>query len=262
MGYPEVVLASRADAVMYLTLNRPEKLNAINYTVIGMLLEYLDEAANAPEIRAVVLTGSGRAFSAGDDISGMGELPFGLPPGEHPVRFMQQRLMRTWYWLPKPTIAAVHGRCHGIAEDLALAADFRLVSRDTVFGDLRSRRAIPIGSGGTYLLPRLIGLPAATRIILAGDTIDSDAMVRLGLAAEVIDDDEFDDEVRAFARRMAAGPTKAIGMYKTEMRRNLTAGSFEDALDFEMTLLDTPVEDRVEGARSFVEGRAPEYSGR
>lgn len=262
MGEPEVVLVSRADAIMYLTLNRPEKLNAINYVVIGKLLEYLDEAATDPEIRAVVLTGSGRAFSAGDDISGMGELPFGLPPGEHPVRFMQQRLMRKWYWLAKPTIAAVHGRCHGIAEDLALAADFRIVSRDCVFGDIRSRRAIPIGSGGTYLLPRLIGLPAATRIILTGDTIDSEAVVRLGLAAEVIDDDKFDDEVRAFALRMAAGPTKAIGMYKTEMRRNLTAGSFEEALDFEMTLLDTPVEDRAEGARSFVEGRAPEFTGR
>jgi 2-(1,2-epoxy-1,2-dihydrophenyl)acetyl-CoA isomerase len=252
---------SRADRVMYLTLNRPEKLNAINYQIIGNLLGYLDESAKDPEIRAVVLAGAGRAFSAGDDLRGMGELPYGLPPGEHPVRFMQQRLMRRWFWFNKPTIAAVHGNCHGIAGDLALAADFRIVSRDTVFGDIRVRRAVPIGSGGTFLLPRLIGLSAATRIILTGDTITADDMVRLGLTAEVTDPDVFEEAVRSFAIRMAHAPTKAIGVMKTEMRRNLSASSFDDALDFEMSLLDTPVEDRAEGARSFAEGRRPEFTG-
>jgi 2-(1,2-epoxy-1,2-dihydrophenyl)acetyl-CoA isomerase len=258
---PEVVLMSRADRVMYLTLNRPEKLNAINYQIIGNLLGYLDESAKDPEIRAVVLAGAGRAFSAGDDLRGMGELPYGLPPGEHPVRFMQQRLMRRWFWFNKPTIAAVHGNCHGIAGDLALAADFRIVSRDTVFGDIRVRRAVPIGSGGTFLLPRLIGLSAATRIILTGDTITADDMVRLGLTAEVTDPDVFEEAVRSFAIRMAHAPTKAIGVMKTEMRRNLSASSFDDALDFEMSLLDTPVEDRAEGARSFAEGRRPVFTG-
>jgi enoyl-CoA hydratase/carnithine racemase len=187
---------SRADRVMYLTLNRPEKLNAINYRIIGNLLGYLDESAKDPEIRAVVLTGAGRAFSAGDDLRGMGVLPYGLPPGEHPVRFMQQRLMRRWFWFNKPTIAAVHGNCHGIAGDLALAADFRIVSRDTVFGDIRVRRAVPIGSGGTFLLPRLIGLPAATRIILAGETITADGMLRLGLTSEVFEDRDATQYVR------------------------------------------------------------------
>jgi 2-(1,2-epoxy-1,2-dihydrophenyl)acetyl-CoA isomerase len=252
---------SRADRVMYLTLNRPEKLNAINYQIIGNLLGYLDESAKDPEIRAVVLAGAGRAFSAGDDLRGMGELPYGLPPGEHPVRFMQQRLMRRWFWFNKPTIAAVHGNCHGIAGDLALAADFRIVSRDAVFGDIRVRRAVPIGSGGTFLLPRLIGLSAATRIILTGDTITADDMVRLGLTAEVTDPDVFEEAVRSFAIRMAHAPTKAIGVMKTEMRRNLSASSFDDALDFEMSLLDTPVEDRAEGGRSFAEGRRPVFTG-
>lgn len=261
MAEKEVIVA-RSEGVMYLTLNRPDKLNAVNYAVIGLLLESLDEAAQDPEIRSVVLTGAGRAFSAGDDVRGMGELPFALPPGEHPVRFMQQRLIRRWYWLPKPTIAAVHGRCHGIGQDLALAADFRLVSRDTVFGDIRSRRAVPIGSGGTYLLPALIGLSAATRIILTGDTIDSEDMVRLGLASEVIDDEKFEATVREFATHMAQAPTKALGIAKTEMRHNLTVGSLEEALEFEMSLLDTPVEDRSEGAQSFIEGRSPVYTGR
>ncbi len=261
MGDPEVVLMSRADGVMYLTLNRPEKLNAINYRIIWSLLGHLDESARDPEVRAIVLTGAGRAFSAGDDVRGMGEIPPGLPPGEHPVRFMQQRLMRRWFWLDKPTIAAIHGNCHGIAGDLALAADFRIVCRDTVFGDLRVRRAIPIGSGGTFLLPRLIGLSAATRIILTGETMTAYDMVRLGLTSEVTEPDAFDETVRDFAQRMAQAPTKAIGVMKTEMRRNLSAGSFDDALEFEMALLDTPVEDRAEGARSFAEGRRPTFTG-
>jgi 2-(1,2-epoxy-1,2-dihydrophenyl)acetyl-CoA isomerase len=252
---------SCADGVMYLTLNRPKKLNAINYTVIWALLGYLDDAAKDSAIRAVVLTGAGPAFSAGDDLRGMGEVPHGLPPGEHPVRFMQQRLMRRWYWLDKPTIAAVHGNCHGIAGDLALAADFRIVCRDTIFGDIRARRAVPIGSGGTFLLPRLIGLSAAARIILTGDTITADDMVRFGLTSEVMEPDGFEEAVRSFATRMAQAPTKAIGIMKTEMRRNLTAGSFDDALEFEMSLLDTPVDDRIEGSRSFAEGRPPVFTG-
>jgi 2-(1,2-epoxy-1,2-dihydrophenyl)acetyl-CoA isomerase len=262
VGDPEVVLMSRVDGVLYLTLNRPEKLNAINYEIIGHLLSYLDESARDPDTRAVVLAGAGRAFSAGDDLLGMGQLPYGLPPGEHPVRFMQQRLMKRWFWLDKPTIAAVHGNCHGISGDLALAADFRIVSRDTIFGDIRVRRAVPIGSGGTFLLPRLIGLPAATRIILTGDTLTAEDMVRLGLTSEVTETDVFEDTVRSFATRMAQAPTKAIGVMKTEMRRNLSASSFDDALEFEMSLLDTPVEDRAEGARSFAEGRLPAFTGR
>jgi 2-(1,2-epoxy-1,2-dihydrophenyl)acetyl-CoA isomerase len=261
MGDPDVVLMSRADGVMYLTLNRPEKLNAINYAIIWKLLGFLDESARDPQIRAVVLMGAGRAFSAGDDVRGMGEVPHGLPPGEHPVRFMQQRLMRRWFWLDKPTIAALHGNCHGIAGDLALAADFRIVCSNTVFGDLRVRRAIPIGSGGTFLLPRLIGLSAASRIILTGDTITADDMMRLGLTAEVTAPDALDGAVRSFAARMAQAPTKAIGVMKTEMRRNLAASSFDDALEFEMSLLDTPVEDRAEGSRSFAEGRQPVFTG-
>jgi 2-(1,2-epoxy-1,2-dihydrophenyl)acetyl-CoA isomerase len=258
----DVVLESRADGVMFLTLNRPDKLNAINYDVIAKLLGHIDEAAKDPDIRAVVMSGVGRAFSAGDDVRGMGDIPFGLPPGEHPVRFMQQRLLRRWFWLPKPTIAAIHGRCHGIGQDLTLAADFRLVSRDTVFGDIRARRAVPIGSGSTFLLPRLIGLSAASRIILTGDVIDADEMVRLNLTATVIEDEDFEDAVREFATILAKGPTKAIGVMKSEMKKNLTAGSFEEALEFEMSLLDTPVEDRVEGAQSFIEGRTPVYTGR
>jgi len=255
------VLVERAGETLVLTLNRPEKLNAINYSMIGALLEQVHEAATDDSIRAVLLTGSGRAFSAGDDVKGMGTPVRELSPGEHPVGAMQQALIRQWFWLRKPTIAALRGRCHGIGQDLALSADFRIVAASTVMGDMRARRAIPVGSGGTFLLPLLVGLPAATAIMLTGDTIDSAAIERIGLATKVVDDDELDTAARDFAAQLASGPTKALGIMKYEMRSNLR-NELDRALALELSLLDTPVEDRAEGRLSFTEGRPPVFSGR
>jgi len=257
----EEVLVERAGETLLLTLNRPEKLNAINYAMIGTLLEQVHEAATDDSTRAVVLTGSGRAFSAGDDVKGMGTPVRPLTPGEHPVGAMQQALIRQWFWLRKPTIAVLKGRCHGIGQDLALCADFRIVGTSTVMGDMRARRAIPVGSGGTFLLPLLIGLPAATAIMLTGDTIDAARIDQLGLATQVVDDDELDGAARDFVAKLAAGPTKALGIMKYELRSNLRH-ELDRALALELSLLDTPVEDRAEGARSFAEGRTPVFTGR
>ncbi len=261
MASTEEVLVERAGETLVLTLNRAEKLNAINYAMIGTLLEQVHQAATDDSIRAVLLTGSGRAFSAGDDVKGMGTPVRPLTPGEHPVGAMQQALIRQWFWLRKPTIAALKGRCHGIGQDLALSADFRIIGRSTVMGDMRARRAIPVGSGGTFLLPLLIGLPAATAIMLTGDTIDATEIERLGLATKVVDDGELEAAARDFAASLASGPTKALGIMKYELRSNLRH-ELDRALALELSLLDTPVEDRAEGARSFAEGRTPVFSGR
>jgi enoyl-CoA hydratase/carnithine racemase len=255
------VVASVKDSVLTLTLNRPAKLNAITYGVIATLLEELDGARDDGDVRAVLLRGEGRAFCAGDDVVSMGTPPYTVPPGEHPVRHMQQRLIKTLFWYPKPVVAALHGRCHGIGGDLALASDFRVVSDDVTFGDLRVRRSIPVGSGGTWLLPRLIGLSRASVIMLTGATIGADEMERFGLAAEVVAADAVQERALEFARTLAAGPTKALGIMKRELRHNL-AVPLDEALDFEISLLDEPVEDRQEGIRSFAEGRAPVFTGR
>ncbi|MCU1502833.1 MAG: 2-(1,2-epoxy,2-dihydrophenyl)acetyl-CoA isomerase, partial [Ilumatobacteraceae bacterium] len=210
----DAVLVEQSDNVLKLTLNRPEKLNAVTYEMIGILLDQLNRAKEDDDVRAVLLTGAGRAFSAGDDIKGMGELPRELSPGEHPVGAMQQVLMKTWYWLRKPTVIGLRGRCHGIAQDMTLAADFRIVSNTAVMGDMRAKRAVPVGSGGTYLLPRMIGLPAATALMLTGETINADQIERLGLATKVVDDEALDTEAFQFAATMAQAPTKAIGIMK------------------------------------------------
>lgn len=255
------VLDNLADGVLTLTLNRPAKLNALNYEMIGLLLGHFDRAETDPDIRAVLLRGAGRAFSGGDDLRSMGETPWPVPPGAHRIREFQQRLIRKWYWLPIPTVVALHGRAHGIAEDLVLAADFRIVADSAIFGDLRVRRAVPVGSGGTWLLPRMIGLSAASRIMMTGDTIDADGMARLELAAERVADDALEAAANRFAVRMAAGPTRRIGMLKHQMRRAMTT-SFETALDLEIDWLDIPLEDQEEGKLSFLEGREPRFTGR
>ena len=174
------VLDDVLDGVLHLTLNRPAKLNPFTYEMIGLLLEQLDRADHDPAIRAILIDGAGGNFSSGDDIKSMGEHPHRIPAGAHATREFQQRLLKRWYWFPKPTIAAVRGRCHGIASDMMLAADFRIVSRTAAYGDIRARRAIPVGTGGTWLLPRMVGLPAASQMMLTGDVIDGEEMYRLG----------------------------------------------------------------------------------
>lgn len=261
MTTTESVRVERAGGILTLTLDRPEKLNALTYPMIEVLLDGLEQAAEDAEVRVVVLRGEGRAFSAGDDVVSMGEPRTAIPAGEHPVRHMQQRLMRRWYWLPKPTVASVRGRAHGIGHDLVLAADFRVLAADAILGDIRARRAVPVGSGGTYLLPRLVGLPAATRIMLMGATIDAREADRLGLATRLAEPDELDAATGELAAELAQAPTKALGILKTELRRNLGA-SFDDALDLELSHLGDAVEDRAEGLASFAERRPPVYTGR
>jgi 2-(1,2-epoxy-1,2-dihydrophenyl)acetyl-CoA isomerase len=255
-------VVAREAGVLHLTLDRPEKLNAIDYAVVAFLQEQLELAASDPDVRCVLLDGQGRAFCAGDDLAGMGEPPIPIPDGDNPTRHLQQRLMRQWYWLEKPTIVAVQGRCHGIAHDLALAADFRVVANDARFGDLRARRAIPVGSGATYLLARAVGLAAATRILLTGEEVPAVELDRLGVTCELVEPDDLRDAAAARARQLAEGPTKAFGILKRELRTNLGARSLDEALELELSLLDEPVEDTQEGFRAFAEHRPPRFTGR
>jgi enoyl-CoA hydratase/carnithine racemase len=248
------------DGILRLTLNRPSKLNAVNYAVVEALLEELHAASTNPSIRAVLLMGAGRSFCAGDDVVSQGELPRPLAPGENPVRAMQQLLMRRWFWLRKPTIVAVQGHCYGFGFDLALAADFRVVCSTASMGDIRIRRAMPVGSGGTFLLPLLVGLPAATSIMMRGESLSVEQIERLGLASRSVQPETFEAEAMEFARTLACGPTKAMGIVKFEMRRNL-GRLLEDALDLELDLISEPVEDREEGRRAFAERRDPRFRG-
>lgn len=253
-------LSERSGGALHLRLNRPAKLNALSYEMIWLLLGEIERASADDAIRTVVLSGKGRAFCAGDDTKGMGSLPRQFSPGEHPVGPMQQTLIKRWFWLPRPTVSLIHGHCHGIGQDLALAADFRLVGTKAIMGDLRAARAIPVGSGETFLLPWMVGLATATDIMLTGRMLDADEIARLELATELVEDSDLSVAVTAFLEGLAAAPTKALGQMKPELRTN-TAQSLDRVLELELDLIGTPIADTTEGARSFVEGRVPVFSG-
>lgn len=262
MTADECNVLSRLDAgVLTLVLNRPRRHNAFTFEMLGILLERLDAAAHDDAVRAVVLIGAGPSFSSGDDVLQKGEPPFRLPAGSHPILELPQRLVTAWYWLRKPTLAGIRGHCYGLAHDLALAADFRVVSRSTSFGDRRARIAAPTATGGSYLLPRLIGMTAATSLLLTGDTLDAEGMHRLGLVSRLVDDDRLETETHELASTLAQGPTKSLGLTKHQIRRNLDS-TFAEALALERELHDAPIEDRVEGVRAFAERRPPRFTGR
>jgi 2-(1,2-epoxy-1,2-dihydrophenyl)acetyl-CoA isomerase len=255
------VLVRHEAGVLTLVLNRPQRANAFTFEMLGLLLQQLDRAAHDDEVRAAVIIGAGRSFSSGDDVLEKGEAPFDLPPGSHPILELPQRLVKAWYWLRKPTIAAVRGHCYGLAHDLALAADFRVVSRRTTFGDRRARIAAPVATGGSYLLPRLIGMAAATSLLLTGDTLDAEAMDRHGLVSRLVDDESLEQEAAALGSRLAALATRSAGLTKYQIRRGLEL-TFAEALELERELHDAPVEDRSEGVRAFAERRPPRFTGR
>jgi 2-(1,2-epoxy-1,2-dihydrophenyl)acetyl-CoA isomerase len=131
-----------------------------------------------------------------------------------------------------------------------------------VLGDLRARRAIPVGSGATYLLAREVGLPAAPRILLTGEEITAVELERLGVVCELVDAAELPDRAWARAAQLAQGPTRALGLLKRELRTNLGARSIDEALELELSLLQEPVQDTEEGFRAFAEHRSPHFTGR
>ncbi len=255
---PEV-LVDLDDGILALTLNRPSKHNAINFQMIDLLLDQINRSRRDQAIRVVLLRGAGPSFCAGDDVVSMGSTRE-LPPGSHPTREYQQRLAREWYELEKPTVVSLRGHCYGMAHDLALAADFRIVSSRITFGDLRAKRALPIASGSTFLLPRMIGTARAKYYIMTGESMDAATMYELGLCTRLADDTDLDETAYSFAKELASAPTRSLGLIKHAILHNAETG-FAEALDRELELYDVITEDRREGFRSFREGRQPRFTG-
>lgn len=258
MGYENIIL-EREGSIAVITLNRPEVLNALNFKMVEELHDAIMKVAG-DDTRAVVITGSGRAFCSGDDLRGMGpppgdgSLPDGLRQGQHKV-------IKAIRSLRKPVIAAVNGFAHGAGSDLALACDFRIASEAARLGDIRTGRAITIGTGGTYLLPQVVGLAKAIELLFTGDTFDAKEAERIGLVNKVVAADKFKAEVMELANRLAQGPTKAIGIVKAEIYKELGM-DLDSALENELVELETPIEDRQEGEKAFFEKRPPKYTGK
>jgi enoyl-CoA hydratase/carnithine racemase len=231
----EAIVLTRDAGVATLTLNRPSVMNALTPELFSELGRRFDEIAANPEDRVLVLTGSGDAFCGGADLSGGGEQAKRLAGG--PIarnQFTRETLLPALklHRLPKPTIAAVNGVAAGGGCNLALGCDVVFAGHSARFAQVFVNRGLAVDYGGTWLLPRLIGLQKAKDLAFRGDVIGSEEALSLGLVLEVVADDRLMTRVDEYARMLAAKPPIALSMIKTGMNRLMHAG-FEEGLEFE-----------------------------
>ncbi|MEU9170684.1 enoyl-CoA hydratase-related protein [Streptomyces sp. NPDC048420] len=250
--------------VLYVTLNRPEALNALTPDQRDLIIELLAQASADPEVRAVVLTGTGRGFCAGADLRG-GATASDPVPGDvaRVIRLGAQRLIAAVLDCEKPVIAAVNGTAAGIGAHLAFACDLVLAAESARFIEVFVRRGLVPDGGGAYLLTRLLGPRRAKELMFFGDALSAPDAERLGLVNRVVPDGELDKTAREWATRLATGPTRALALTKQLVNASLdTDRTTAFAAEAAAQEINMTTADAKEGVASFVERRSPGYRGR
>lgn len=253
------------DRVATVTFSRPEKLNALTFEVYADLRDLLAEVPQRDDVRALVITGTGRGFCSGGDVNEIiGKLVEMDPAGRLEFTRMTGSVVQRMRELPVPIIAAVNGVAAGAGAVIALAADFRLLARSASFAFLFTKVGLAgADMGSAYLLPRLIGYGRATELLMLGEKVEAERAVAMGLAGEVVDDAVLVDAADELARRLADGPTLAYASTKLLLSRELDM-DLAAALELEATTqaLLMGTEDHAEFYRAFTEGRDPKWTGR
>jgi len=266
----EQLLAREDGGVLWLTLNRPEAANALTPDQRDELVDRLGGAAERVEVRAVVLTATGRHFCTGADLRGSRPSP--ARPEGAPERVMgdvarmlaggAQQLIAAIADCDKPVIAAVNGTAAGIGAHIALACDLVLAAEEARFIEVFVRRGLVPDGGGAWLLPRLVGLSRAKELMFFGDDLSAAEAERLGLVNRVVPAGSLEQVAAEWAARLAAGPTRSIGLTKRLLNRSLEsdrATAFrEEALAQELNMT---THDANEGVAAFVERRDPVFRG-
>jgi 2-(1,2-epoxy-1,2-dihydrophenyl)acetyl-CoA isomerase len=259
------VVFERNGPVARITLNRPEKLNAIKWRMIEEIIDFAEDVGRDDEVRVLVITGAGRAFSAGDDIGeGMGERRRGGSPGGINADLgLHHQMTKTLMTMPKPVVAAINGRCHGAGWVIALSCDFRVAADDILIGDIRSNRAIFAGQAVPLLLPRLIGQSRAMDLLVTGRVIDAAEAERIGILHRVWPRATYEQQLEAFVHELAEGPTRTYAAWKLTVNRAVLL-ELDGYTHYErrMAELVRQTEDAKEGGASFREKRQPLYTGR
>ena len=272
MSY-KMVLVQREGMVGTVTLNRPEKRNAFNMEMMGEIDMAFDELARDRDIQAIILTGAGTAFSAGLDFNWASSMDTeNLPPMASTVRGRgvthdEKSLLTLVLKMqssPKPVIAAVNGVALGGAFVLAAACDLRIASERARFGMLQVRRGLIPDGGGTYLLPRLVGLGKALELALTGDQIDAAEAEKIGLVSKVVPHEQLMEAAKETANRISRNAPLAVGMTKAAMYRGMHEHDLAAHMDHEVYIMNIlfGTEDFQEGMRSLWEKRDPEFKGR
>ncbi|MFE3327787.1 enoyl-CoA hydratase/isomerase family protein [Streptomyces sp. NPDC059176] len=249
--------------ICWITLDRPEAMNALTWDQRERIITLLSEASGDPEVRAVVVTATGKGFCAGADLRG-------APPGgprvagdvARTIRLGAQRLVTAVLDCEKPVIAAVNGTAAGLGAHLAFACDLVLASTSARFIEVFVRRGLVPDGGGAYLLPRLVGPQRAKELMFFGDELSAADAERLGLVNRVVPEDALEKTARAWATRLAQGPTRALALTKQLVNASLDAdraGAF--AAEAAAQEINMTTRDANEGVAAFVERRAPVYRG-
>jgi enoyl-CoA hydratase/carnithine racemase len=267
----ETIIYEKEDGIATITLNRPERMNAFNDTMIDEWARALEDARRDPNVLVVILTGAGRGFCSGADLraeSGVAE----VSQSEGTVRASDRRnwlrdgvqqVPRQVALLDKPYIAAVNGAAVGAGMDMASQCDIRIASESARFGMTYARVGIVPGDGGCWYLPRIVGVAKALELIWSADVIDAQEGLRIGYVSRVVPADSLMEETRAFAKKLAAGPAVAMQLSKRLVYRGLDTGILEhlEAAQQAMAIAQS-AEDAREGPRAFSESRAPNFASR
>ncbi|MEU1850435.1 enoyl-CoA hydratase-related protein [Streptomyces sp. NPDC019990] len=258
------LLHSTGGHVLTLTLNRPESLNALTPGQRDEIIRLLSQASATAEVRAVLITGTGRGFCAGADLRGTGTTGARVPGDvARTLRTGAQRLIAAVLDCEKPVIAAVNGTAAGLGAHLAFACDLVLAAASARFLEVFVRRGLVPDGGGAYLLPRLIGPQRAKELMFFGDALTATDAERLGLVNRVVPDDGLETTARAWAERLAAGPTRALALTKQLVNASLdTDRATAFAAEAAAQEINMTTKDARDGVRSFVERRDAEFRGR
>jgi 2-(1,2-epoxy-1,2-dihydrophenyl)acetyl-CoA isomerase len=259
------IQVARKDGLVTITLDRPDKKNAINADAWVELDRAFAEVAADPNDRALILTGAGGNFSAGADLTaggkGLGLTGRPLQPIVQEMRAVGEIVMRL-HRLPKPTLAKVDGVAVGVALGLVLACDLVLASDRARFSEIFAKRGLALDGGNSWLLPRRIGLHRAKELTFFADVIDAKEAESIGLVNRVVPAGELDALAEEWGRRLAAGPTLALGLSKRLLDASANV-TFEQALEDEARCqhITYTSQDMREGIKAFVERRDPKFTG-
>jgi 2-(1,2-epoxy-1,2-dihydrophenyl)acetyl-CoA isomerase len=258
---PENLLFAKEAGVATLTLNRPDKLNAFTPDLHRELKAALDEVEGDGKIRAVVLTGAGRGFCAGQDLNlrrsgGSGEV------AGSSLETWYNPLVRRLRRLEKPVVCAVNGVAAGAGANIALACDIVLAARSASFIQAFCKIGLVPDAGGTYVLPRLVGMARAGALMLLGDKVSAEDAARWGMIWRMVEDAALMTEATALARHLARQPTRALGLIKQALNASY-GNSLDQQLDLERDLqrMAGATNDFREGVAAFLDKRPPEFTG-